>query len=222
MRRIVFTLVFPLIGCGYDFSKFDRQAPNDSSAAIDSTLVDSTTNEAAEDSGAAADTFEASTPQDTSGIGDVAAWPDAAGVCKEYVDTSKTPSRTYVICSPAEGTTPFTLARTYCKTHGLDIAYIDDEETNTFLYQALIDAGGVGYKAWIGLKFSETSDDAAIDGGPYWLNHEPMTYTNWHVDSPGTNGLSWSSNCGDIYGGDGEWRDYTCDYQSFWFICGPP
>jgi hypothetical protein len=194
-----------VVGC-YDFSKFDQASsppPSDTGTA---------------------DTFEAGppdtgSPQDTRGIGDVAAWPDAAGLCREFDDDTK--KRSYVICTPDPGTTPFNLARTYCTSHGLDLAFIDDDATQTFVFAALASMpGGTGVKAWIGLKFQP--GDAGADGA-YWLNHEPITYTNWNTPGdPTDNGTAWEDNCGEIFGGDGLWRDYYCTYGSYWFICGPP
>jgi hypothetical protein len=226
MRATVAIAALLFVGC-YDFSKFEQTSPaSDSGAAgdtFDATLADSGADAFADDgtdTGTGIDTTvdDTGTPQDTRAIGDVAAWPDGAGLCREFVDDAK--KRTYVICAPEAGTTPFNLAQSYCTSHGLDLAYVDDFDTQTFLFAALASMpGGTGQKAWIGLKFGP--EDAGPDGA-HWLHGEPMGYTNWASGSPSDNGSSWGSNCGEIFGGDGLWRDYFCTYASYWFICGPP
>lgn len=218
MRAGVLALVLPLAGCGYDFARFEQRAPSS-----DARMQDGLGEAPDADADAGVEGGVVDSGRDASFDGNVASWPDAAGSCTSAYEPTK--GRWFVVCQPADGTTPYNLARSYCRGQGLDLASIDDQATNDFVQRTIIAASGAGIHVWIGLRVSPGDADAALPvPGAYWVDDAALGYTNWSPGQPraveGT--TDWSQSCGLMRGGDGLWEVYLCAYASYWFVCGTP
>ena len=85
------------------------------------------------------------------------------------------------------------------QAHGGHLATISSQEENEFL----------GNGGWIGFN------DQASEGQWVWVTGEEVVYTQWGGNEPNNQG---NEDCGQRYGGVGNWNDANCGGQNNYFL----
>ncbi|KAL7978824.1 hypothetical protein Chor_013313, partial [Crotalus horridus] len=104
----------------------------------------------------------------------------------------------------------FTSAQSWCERGGGHLAFIGNEETQTFLEEHV----SKDKEWWIGITY--TSSNETNEGSMIWLDTSNITYSKWSQDPPSV----FASSCGYILkNADYQWGVTENCSQEFDFIC---
>ncbi|KAM6430104.1 polycystin-1-like protein 3 [Liasis olivaceus] len=104
----------------------------------------------------------------------------------------------------------FTSAQSWCERGGGHLAFIGNEETQTFLEEHISE----DKEWWIGITY--TSSNETNEGSMIWLDTSNITYSKWFQDPPSV----FASSCGYILKNAGyQWGVTENCSQEFDFIC---
>ncbi|KAK9392829.1 polycystic kidney disease protein 1-like 2 [Crotalus adamanteus] len=104
----------------------------------------------------------------------------------------------------------FTSAQSWCERGGGHLAFIGNEETQTFLEEHVSE----DKEWWIGITY--TSSNETNEGSMIWLDTSNITYSKWSQDPPSV----FASSCGYILkNADYQWGVTENCSQEFDFIC---
>jgi len=94
-------------------------------------------------------------------------------------------------------------AQAYAETLGGYLAVINDESENQWVVQTFVNRDRWVEEFWFGMT------DWGFEGQWYWINGEPVTYTNWENLEPNDEG---GEDCVAMNGPAhlGEWNDLGC------------
>ncbi|XP_063168976.1 polycystin-1-like protein 2 [Candoia aspera] len=104
----------------------------------------------------------------------------------------------------------FTSAQSWCERGGGHLAFIGNEETQTFLEEHISE----DKEWWIGITY--TSSNETNEGSMIWLDTSNITYSKWFQDPPSV----FASSCGYILKNAGyQWGVTENCSQEFDFVC---